>query len=254
MMPLAASLTASGFTSDTTSGTSGSSRQADELSTTTAPASANRGACSREVPPPAENSAMSMSARSSVAVAARSSTRTSTPANGSVLPAERAEAKNRTAATGSSRSSRRRRITAPTWPVAPTTATFTPCSEMVTMSAPRSRVDDRLAVDAVELERGVHGAHGVVQRVRAGDHRDADLRGGDHLDVDAGVAQRAEQPRRDSGVRLHARAHERQLADLVVELQRVEPDLRLQRGQRRHRRRPVALGEGERDVRETRAG
>jgi hypothetical protein len=78
-MPLAASAIASGFTSDTTSGTSGSRRHAEELSMTTAPASANRGACSRDVPPPAEKMATSMSARSSVAVAATSSTTTSTP-------------------------------------------------------------------------------------------------------------------------------------------------------------------------------
>ena len=40
MIPLRASDTASGLTSLTTSGTSGSMRQAEELSTTTAPASA----------------------------------------------------------------------------------------------------------------------------------------------------------------------------------------------------------------------
>ena len=50
---------ASGLTSETTSGTRGSIRQALELSTTIAPAAAKRGAHSREVPPPAENSARS---------------------------------------------------------------------------------------------------------------------------------------------------------------------------------------------------
>ena len=40
---------ASGLTSATTSGTSGSRRKAEELSTTTAPASAKRGAHSREI-------------------------------------------------------------------------------------------------------------------------------------------------------------------------------------------------------------
>ncbi len=44
MMPLRASSRACGFTSLTTSGTSGSMRQADELSMTTTPASAKRGA------------------------------------------------------------------------------------------------------------------------------------------------------------------------------------------------------------------
>ena len=44
MMPLRASPTASGLTSLTTSGTSGSMRQADELSTTVAPPATNRSA------------------------------------------------------------------------------------------------------------------------------------------------------------------------------------------------------------------
>ena len=48
-----------GFTSDTTSGTSSFIRHWDELSTTTAPASAKRGAHSALTPEPAENSAIS---------------------------------------------------------------------------------------------------------------------------------------------------------------------------------------------------
>ena len=47
-MPFFASAIACGLTSLTTSGTSGSMRQALELSMTSAPASANRGACARE--------------------------------------------------------------------------------------------------------------------------------------------------------------------------------------------------------------
>ena len=90
MMPLRASTTASGLTSDTTSGTSGSRRHADELSMTIAPAAANRSACAFDVAPPAENSAMSMPARSAVAT---SSTTTSVPFQSSTLPAERADAK-----------------------------------------------------------------------------------------------------------------------------------------------------------------
>ena len=55
MMPRPASITAaiaSGLTSETTSGTSGSIRQAEELSTTITPASAKRGASAREVVAP----------------------------------------------------------------------------------------------------------------------------------------------------------------------------------------------------------
>ena len=59
MMPLGRSAIACGLTSATTSGTAGSIRQADELSITTAPASATLGASVFEAPLPAENSTMS---------------------------------------------------------------------------------------------------------------------------------------------------------------------------------------------------
>ena len=60
---------------------------------TMAPAAANRGACTRDIVAPAENSAMSRPVGSAVSA---SSTSISWPRNGSFLPAERAEAKNRT--------------------------------------------------------------------------------------------------------------------------------------------------------------
>src|SRR5690606_19806642 len=190
MIPSGGSIVSSGFTSLTTRGTCGCWRQADELSTTTAPAPANRSAWAREVVAPAENSAMSMPARSAVAV---SSTTISPSPHGRVEPAERADAKKRIEAIGKSRSTSSSRITAPTWPVAPTRARFTPRA----MSAPRPAVDDGFAV-RVQLEGGVHGAHRVRELVRAGDDRDPDLRGRDHLDVDPGVAQRAEELRGDA--------------------------------------------------------
>ena len=89
-MPLRASRTASGLTSDTTSGTSGSIRKAEELSITVTPAAAKRGASARDVAAPAENRAMS-SPRGSARAA--SSTVISPPRHGSVVPAERADAK-----------------------------------------------------------------------------------------------------------------------------------------------------------------
>ena len=89
-MPLGMSSRSSGFTSDTTSGTSGSLRQALELSTTTAPASATRGAQIFEVEPPLEKSATSSPEKSAVAV---SSTVISVSPHGRVVPAERADAK-----------------------------------------------------------------------------------------------------------------------------------------------------------------
>ena len=61
---------------------------------------------------------MSMPLKSAVAV---SSTTTSPSPHGSVEPAERAEAKNRTEDSGKDRSASRVRMTLPTWPVAPNT-------------------------------------------------------------------------------------------------------------------------------------
>ena len=89
-MPLRASAMASGLTSLTTSGTSGSMRKPDELSMTSTPASANRGACAFDVVAPAEKMAMSRPLGSAVEA---SSTTMSSPRNGSVVPALRAEAK-----------------------------------------------------------------------------------------------------------------------------------------------------------------
>ena len=61
------------LTSGTTRGTSGSMRQADELSTTIAPASANRGASSRDAVAPLEKRAMSMPDGSAVAASSTTS-------------------------------------------------------------------------------------------------------------------------------------------------------------------------------------
>jgi hypothetical protein len=57
--PFGMDASACAFTSATTSGTSGSSRHADELSMTSAPAAATRGASLREVLAPAEKNTMS---------------------------------------------------------------------------------------------------------------------------------------------------------------------------------------------------
>ena len=109
---------ASGLTSLTTSGTSGSIRHADELSITITPAAANLGASSRDEVAPDENKAMSRPLGSAVAA---SSTVICVPFQSRVVPAERAEAKKRICETGKLRSARIWRMTPPTWPVAPTT-------------------------------------------------------------------------------------------------------------------------------------
>src|SRR3954471_2755550 len=122
-MPFGIDASESSLTSVTTSGTSGSMRQADELSITTAPAAATRGASSRDADAPLENSATSSPSNDAVA---ESSTSISPPFHGSRFPAERADAKKRMDAIGKSRSSSNVRMTPPTWPVAPKTPTFTP--------------------------------------------------------------------------------------------------------------------------------
>src|SRR5262245_44869525 len=88
-MPLGIEVKRSALTSDTTSGTSGSIRHADELSITTAPAAANRGASSRDEAAPAENRAIWRPLTSAVAA---SSTTISPPFHGSARPADRADA------------------------------------------------------------------------------------------------------------------------------------------------------------------
>ena len=66
MIPLGGRRASSGLTSDTTSGTSGSIRQAEELSTTIAPAAATLGAVASEAVLPLENRARSRPEKSAV--------------------------------------------------------------------------------------------------------------------------------------------------------------------------------------------
>src|SRR5690349_19205158 len=181
------------------SGTSGSIRQAEELSTTTAPAAANLGASA-------------------------SSTVTSRSPNGSTVPAERAEEKKRTEATGNPRSSRICRIAAPTCPVAPTTPTSRSLMSHRLSGSPRrcsrrsgagerrtpgggsssgSAVDDGLHLGAVEVEGRVGGLHRRRHVGLVYDHRDPDLGGRDHLDVDSGVGEGSEELRGDARVGAH---------------------------------------------------
>src|SRR5215217_3504531 len=112
-----------------------------------------------------------------------------------VLPADRSDANGTISSAGNERSRMTPRIVLPTAPVAPTTATR--------MSAhPRSVVAPHVLGD-------VGSAH---------DARDLDRGRGDHLDVDAGVAQDAEGLGGDARVRLHSRADERDLAHVGIGL------------------------------------
>ncbi|MFT3772112.1 MAG: hypothetical protein QM820_42445 [Minicystis sp.] len=120
MMPLGRCSAASMFTSGTTSGTSGSMRQALELSITTAPRAAAAGPSSREADAPALKRAMSMPLKASGSARCTS---ISPPRKGSFCPADRAEASATTRFAGKCLASSVRSISRPTTPVAPTTAT-----------------------------------------------------------------------------------------------------------------------------------
>jgi hypothetical protein len=119
--PLGQHVERSGLTSDTTSGTSGSLRQAELLSITTAAGGRRAGASFFEVEPPAEKNTTSSPAKSAVSA---SSTTISRPSNTIVEPAERAEANSRSEASGKFRSASSSRIIPPTRPVAPTMPTW----------------------------------------------------------------------------------------------------------------------------------
>src|SRR5207244_5315105 len=103
-----------------TSGTFGSMRKAEELSTTTAPAFTATGANLREMLPPAENSAMSTPSNER---SVSSSIMTSLPRKATLLPAERALASALSLRTGKPRRSMVAMNSAPTAPVTPAMAT-----------------------------------------------------------------------------------------------------------------------------------
>src|SRR3954452_6933414 len=111
---------APGLISGTTRGTSASIRNAEELSTTTAPLLTATGANFLEVEPPAENSPMLTPSRP---FSVSSWTGTDCPRNGRVLPAERADANKRNSDRGKLRRSRHPNSSIPTAPVAPAMAT-----------------------------------------------------------------------------------------------------------------------------------
>jgi hypothetical protein len=110
-----------GFTSGTTRGTSGSMRNADELSMTTQPAAAARGAMTFAFSPPVVRNRRSVPPKSKVA---RSRTSRASPRKATCRPADAADARGTWRSTGKARCSRMRSISEPTLPVAPPTATW----------------------------------------------------------------------------------------------------------------------------------
>ena len=196
---------ASGFTSETTSGTSSCIRQArGVVDDGRAARRRTARAHAREVLPPAENRAMSKPS-----IVSSASTRTGTSAPSIVRPAERSEA-NGTTSVGRERAQRAaaRSRSVPTAPVAPTTATLmmrTPRTDALPGSCRRPTARRPRAARAR-----------LGHAVAADDAGDLDGRRGDHLDVDALAAERREHLRGDARMRLHAGADDRDLAHRLV--------------------------------------
>src|SRR5262249_30768432 len=163
------SFAASGLISGITRGTSGSIRNADELSMQTVPFAAAAGSSSRDAAPPHDTSATSTPSHHPSPLARTS---ISLSRNGIREPAERSVANSSRSSRGKARSSSTRVIWLPTAPVAPTTATR--------ISGPLGSDGRRLA----QIELGMDGAHRAIGVLRANDARDPDRGGGDHLDVD----------------------------------------------------------------------
>ena len=116
-------LAASAFTSGTTRGTSGSIRQADELSMTRQPTAPILGDHSFEMSPPADIRAMSTSRKSKWSSALHFRVRSP---NETSRPIDFVDASATTSLAGNLRSARMFNISCPTLPVAPTTATRKP--------------------------------------------------------------------------------------------------------------------------------
>src|SRR5690554_3046031 len=107
--------------SGTTNFLVGSIRQAEELSMTVIPASANFGAHSKEVSPPAENNATSGFISTAVC---KLTTLYFLSLKAISLPTDFSDATGINSVTGKLRSAKTLRITSPTIPVAPIIATF----------------------------------------------------------------------------------------------------------------------------------
>ena len=230
---------ASGLTSATTSGTSGSRRHLELLSTTTAPASTKRGAHSPDVDAAGgEDREVEALDRVVVERADRSRRRARLPAERSRR--ERDDRGRREAALAQLRAHHGAdgaggaddgdavpaHSDAPCGPNGCSASIWSAPSSNASCSARTAR-STTSAVD---------------------DARDLDRRRRDHLDVDALVAERGEHARGDARVRLHPGADDRDLAHLGVLGDLADADVGHDRVQRRARDAQVRARDGEAHV------
>src|SRR5215472_9918781 len=209
-------------------------RNAPDLSITTAPLAAACGAHCFDTSSGTSNIARSTPSNASADISA---TRTCSPRTGSILPADLAEATSLISPHTSGLVETTSRITVPTAPVAPTIARTgrpVPPAALIALF-PRTR-----RPRSTRCPARTHGAW------RSPPNRGQRRR--DHPDVDARVGERAEEVGADAWMRAHASADQRDLPDPVVEDQRIEADLVLNRVQRGHRGLAVLSRQGERDV------
>src|SRR5215210_2500000 len=224
-MPLCPS-SASGFTSDTTSGTSSCMRHCEELSTTTAPASAKRGAHSALTPEPAEKSAMS---KPWIDSPSSGCTVSFVSLQSMLRPADRSEANGTSSSAGNERSRNTSSMVDPTAPVAPTTATRIGLRHLGAVHARHVLGQHGIGT---ELERGVQLPHGLLHVLLAHDTGDLDRRGGDHLYVHACVTEHGEGLGGHTRMALHSGTDDGDLPHAVVRLHAAEPELCLERLER----------------------
>src|SRR5690606_28175643 len=79
-----------------------------------------------------------------------------------------------------------------------------PKTQKARITAPSGRALLNLSSRSVQLEGGVQSTHGQLQVLLLDDHRDLDLGGGDHLDVDGFLGQGLEHAAGDTGMGTHA--------------------------------------------------
>ena len=244
-IPLRMSASASGLTSETTSGTSSSIRHFDELSTTIAPAAAKRGAHSPDVDA-AGGEDRDVEALDRLVGQRLHDADALQLLAGRALGGERHDLARGEAALAQQPQHRRRRPARSrrrprrgTSPAGGGQSTHRACS-------PIGR-SCRIA-SAPSSNARVQRLHRVGDAVAADHARDLDRRGRDHLDVDPLAGEHREHLRGDARVRLHPRADDRDLAHLGLVVDPADPELADDRLERLARDPQILARDGERQL------